>query len=313
MVGFSKLRESIDLDINNDMDNHEGEPSYILKKIRQKNIGKLIIGHLNINSIRHKFEVLKSMIHDNLDILVITETKIDESFPSIQLKIERFSEPFRFNRTDTGGIIIHIRSNIPAKIIKNDLPKHIEGLFVELNLHNKKWVIFGGYNPDRVLISDFLSHVGNSLDMFIRNYDNFLLLGDFNVEMIDERLKEFCNIYNLKNLIKEPTCFKSFLNPSSIDVILTNKSSSFQSSCIIETGLSDHHKMTITILKTYFKKLKPYIVKYRCYKDFEELTFKTELKQKLKIGKDNMNYDDFKNIFMNVLNKYSPTKEKITR
>ena len=282
--------------------------------MRQKHIGKLIIGHININSIRNKFEALKSMIHENLDIFVVSETKIDESFPLNQFKIEGFSKPFRFNRTNKGGgIIIYIRSNIPSKIIKNNLPKNIEGLFVEINLHNKKWVIFGGYNPNKAIISDFLSHVGSSLDILIRNYDNFLLLGDFNSEMKDEKMKEFCNIYNLQNLIKEPTCYKSFLNPTSIDVILTNKSSSFQSSCTIETGLSDHHKMTVTILKTYFKKLKPSIVKYRCYKYFEEFSFKTELKQNLKTKKDNMKYDDFKNVFMSVLNKHAPTKEKIIR
>ena len=67
-------------------------------------------------------------------------------------------------------------------------------------------------------------------------------------------MKEFCETYNLVNLIKDPTCFKSVQNPTSIVVILTNKSNSFYNSCSIETGLSDHHKMTITVLKRYYKK-----------------------------------------------------------
>ncbi len=294
--------------------NYEDDPVYFLKQMRQKYIGKIIIGHLNINSLRNKFETLKSMIHENLDIFIVSETKLDGSFPLNQFKIEGFSEPFRFDRKNgAGGVFIYIRSNIPAKIIKNDLPKNIDGLFVEINLHNKKWVIFGGYNPKKANISNFLSHIGNSLDTFTRNYDNFLLIGDFNMGTTEEKMKEFCNIYNLKNLIKEPTCFKNVLNPSSIDVILTNRINSFQNSCTLETGLSDHHKMTITILKTYFKKLKPSIVKYRCYKDFEALTFKTELNQTLKNGNNNMDYDDFKHLFMCVLNKHAPTKEKTIR
>ena len=68
-------------------------------------------------------------------------------------------------------------------------------------------------------------------------------------------MKDFCLNYNLKSLICVPTCFKNPDNPSCIDLILTNSAGSFQSSCAIETGLSDFHKMTVTIMKTYFQKL----------------------------------------------------------
>ena len=63
---------------------------------------------------------------------------------------------------------------------------------------------------------------------------------------------EFRDTYNLRNLIMGPTCFKNPLNPSCIDLILTNKPRSFQHSQTIETGLSDHHSMTITVLKSFF-------------------------------------------------------------
>ena len=67
-------------------------------------------------------------------------------------------------------------------------------------------------------------------------------------------MKDFCETYNLENLMTEPTCFKNPDNPSSIDVILTTRVSSFQNSMTIETGLSDHHKMATSVLKIYFKK-----------------------------------------------------------
>ena len=71
------------------------------------------------------------------------------------------------------------------------------------------------------------------------------------------------NIYNLKNLIKGPTCFKNPDKPSCIDLILlTNKIRSFQGSHIIETGISDFHKMVITVMKIYFKKQEPKIITY---------------------------------------------------
>ena len=61
-------------------------------------------------------------------------------------------------------------------------------------------------------------------------------------------------MYKLKNLITDPTCYKNPNNPSLIDVILTNRKRSFQYSNTIEAGLSDYHKMIITVLKSEFKK-----------------------------------------------------------
>ena len=73
-------------------------------------------------------------------------------------------------------------------------------------------------------------------------------------------MTEFCETYNLTNLIKEPTCFKNPLNPSPIDLLLTNRAMPFKTSTTIETGLSDYHKMTITVMKSVFKKLPPHLM-----------------------------------------------------
>ena len=50
-----------------------------------------------------------------------------------------------------------------------------------------------------------------------------LLLGDLNSETSETCMKEFCEAYNLKNLVEEPTCFKNLLNPTCIDLMLTNR------------------------------------------------------------------------------------------
>ena len=81
-------------------------------------------------------------------------------------------------------------------------------------------------------------------------------------------MKDFCLNYNLKSLICVPTCYKNPDNPSCIDLILTNSPGSFQSSCAIEAGLSDFHKMTVTVMKTSFQKLKPRVIIYRDYDSF---------------------------------------------
>ena len=71
-------------------------------------------------------------------------------------------------------------------------------------------------------------------------------------DMENINLKNVCDIYNFKNLIKEPMCFKNPVNPACIDLMLTNSYRSFQKSGAIETGLSDFHKMVVTVMKAYF-------------------------------------------------------------
>ena len=127
-------------------------------------------------------------------------------------------------------------------------------------------------------------------------------------------MKNFCDLYDLENLIKEPTCYKNADNPSSIDVMLTNSPDSFHNATAIETGLSDHHKMIITVLKVYTKKREPITINYRSYKNFDISRYKNELKQSLELcDQETMTYDAFHIIFMALLNIHAPIKKKIVR
>ena len=68
---------------------------------------------------------------------MISETKLDESFPSVQFLLDGYCDPFRFDRDGNGGgILLYIRDDIPSKLLSKN--KNIEGFFVELNLLNKK-------------------------------------------------------------------------------------------------------------------------------------------------------------------------------
>ena len=76
-------------------------------------------------------------------------------------------------------------------------------------------------------------------------------MADFNADFANTAAPDFFEIYNLKNMIKEKTCFKNPSNPSCIDLIITNRLKSFQNYMVIETGLSNFHKMSITVMKMY--------------------------------------------------------------
>ena len=82
----------------------------------------------------------------------------------------------------------------------------------------------------------------------------------------------------------------------------------------IETGLSDYHKMIVTVLKVHFKKNEPITIRFRSYKKFNESIFRENLLINLQNScEETMSYDDFKEIFMKVLNLHAPMKKKLVR
>ena len=89
---------------------------------------------------------------------------------------------------------------------------------------------------------------------------------------------------------------------------------SFKTSKAIETGLSDYHKMTITVMKSVFKKLPPHLMTYRDYKRFNVNLFRVSLRTSLAdINEANINYATFQRKFMEILNEHAPMKERLVR
>ena len=76
-----------------------------LKSLRIRNLNKIVVGHLNINSIRNKFDFLAHQVKGSFDMLMISKTKLDESFPPSQIFLDGYSVPFRFDRN--GNDVLH--------------------------------------------------------------------------------------------------------------------------------------------------------------------------------------------------------------
>ena len=86
------------------------------------------------------------------------------------------------------------------------------------------------------------------------------------------------------SISQEKTCFKNPNNPSCIDFFITNSSDSFQDTTILASGLSDCHKMILTVLKTSFPKATPKQIIYRNFKIFDLSIFKNDLRKKYGIS-----------------------------
>ena len=119
-----------------------------------------IIAQININSIRNKFETLASLVVYDIDILIISETKINESFPLSRFIIDGLSMPYRRDRNDhSGRILVYFRNKITAKFLKlENLPADIEAIFIEMNIKSEKWLFCCTYNPNKSLKENHLRH-----------------------------------------------------------------------------------------------------------------------------------------------------------
>ena len=141
-------------------------------------------------------------------------------------------------------------------------------------------------------------------------------MGDFNTGVTQTSMKAFCDSYEFKNLIKDATCYKNPENPLCIDFILTNNPNSFQNSGVIKTGLSDFHKMTLTVMKTTVEKLKPNIIHYMDYRKFSINKFQENLMSRFSIENtkiDCNSMEKFLQICIKPLDELAPQKKKYSR
>ena len=139
---------------------------------------------------------------------------------------------------------------LTSRLDKYCFPGEIEIFCIELNLRKKKWPIFCCYNPHKHLLKHHLFQIESAINFDSNTYENLIILGDFNAEISDLNMESFCTINNLKCIIKESTCYKNPDNRTCIDLILINYPRNFQESSTLETGLSNFHKMVLTVFKS---------------------------------------------------------------
>ena len=108
-------------------------------------------------------------------------------------------------------------------------------------------VIVSIYKPPSQGNQYFLDILGHLLDFYSQDYDNEVILRDFNLEPSNPSTASFMNYQNLFNLIKSNTCSKG--EGSYINLILKNRKYSFKNICSFETGLSDHNHLIYSIIQ----------------------------------------------------------------
>ena len=90
-------------------------------------------------------------------------------------------------------------------------------------------------------------------------------------------MRHLCDTYDLWSFITEPKCYKDPRNPTCIDLILTKDPRSFHILAYLRQVRWTFTKMTVTVMKAFFKKFQSRIIHYREYRDFQNYAFREEL------------------------------------
>ena len=229
-----------------------------MNKLRLKYPRNIIIGYININSIRNKFDGFSEIMSNKVNILIVAETKLGSSFRSGQFTINGFGKPIRLDvSSNSGGLLVYIRNGIISKQLKDlGIPNDIEIVPIEINIRKEKWLLLPVYRNPSQNKTYFVDNISRITGRYSASRKNLLILGDFNMEVKDNALAPLVEAYKLYSLVKGPTCFKS-KRGRCIDLMLTNRKHSFMGNQSFETGFSDHHHLIYTVLKSTFVKLPP--------------------------------------------------------
>ena len=95
----------------------------------------IVIGHLNVNSLRNKYEAVEELVQNKADICLLSENKIDEIFPNQQFMINGY-KLFRRGRN------CHIPSvNVEGTVKECDI------VLIEFSIKTRKWLFIDLYKP----------------------------------------------------------------------------------------------------------------------------------------------------------------------
>ena len=196
--------------------------------------------------------------------------------------------------------MFYIDENIPYKTVNVEgLLNDCEGTLIELSIKSRKWLFTGLYKLPSQNGKYFLDNLSLVLTKMSCEYENVILIEDFNLTVESKNLEVFMNTFDLECLIKKLTCFQS-TSPSCIDLILTNKKEFFKNSKVLEVGTSDHHSLIVTALRSQLVKGNAKTMLDRDYNSFDIKLFKEDLNMNLK-SNITVNLCDFQNAFTAVL------------
>ena len=117
---------------------------------------------------RNKFSSITELVKDNIDVLLISQTKIESSFPSEQFATANYKIFLFFLNCFRGGLMFYVNENIPHRELS---PKQNDSnfaiIFLEITLRNRKWLLIGLYKPPGQKEKGFLQNLNSTLNKYV--------------------------------------------------------------------------------------------------------------------------------------------------
>ena len=267
---------------SNPVSDTQEDPYTQLSNFCKKNSKRMIFSHMNINSLATKFlEIHDILIKGFSDIFFVSETKLDSSFPNAQFHVPSFSTHRIDRNAHGGGLLCYVKDTIPHKsrpdiaINKNG----IESLVIQIKDNNINNFFLHIYKPPNVNVNILNHAIESMLNICFQESNNVTIIGDLNVNFLNHpnQLTQVCDSFDLKQIVKGPTCFKSSVNPSLLDLILTNCPRSITASINLPLGISDFHNFISAATKINRPSNEPRTINYRTMKNFDEDIYKQDL------------------------------------
>ena len=174
---------------------------------------------MNVNSLKNKIIAVEELMRYKVDICLFSETKLDETFPNQQFKIHGHKIYRRYSNKHGGGVLCYVNENIPCTMVSVEgVPDDCEIIVIAFFIKTRKWLCTGLYKPPSQNDKYFLDNLSLILHKLTCQFDNIVLMGDFNLTV--EHI--FLSTFDMECLIKKPACFQS-AKPNCVNLILTNK------------------------------------------------------------------------------------------
>ena len=296
------------------------EPNPGPNLVQQPNVrhDPLNITHINACSVLTKLDLLELEL-SNSDIILISETHLNEDVKSDDLLLKGYQKPVRRDRNrHGGGVAIFVKSNIYFCVKPEFNSDEIEILWIEICISNMRAMVGVLYRPPQSNVSYWQKFENNIQPIIDLNIPIFLG-GDFNVDMLVSQSSHLGNILtrlNLVNVVQEPTRITS-TSATCIDLIITNRPNLILDVNVLPNFCSDHCPVSVDInIKTskqmcYKRKVKKYD-----HADFNSISNEienTDWSNLFDSKAINENYSNFVSILNEVCDKHIPTKTVVIR
>ena len=290
-----------------------------------KTNGNVSIAHLNVRSLKcrdHYVLVKETVLANRFDIFTVSETWLNSTVQDLEIEIPGYFI-HRLDRQNNrgGGVCAYVSRNFKVEYlsdISSTAPSGFQQLWLKIQVRNmKSFIICTAYRPPNTPLSFFNSDLIETF-IYASSFNvPIYLLGDMNcrLESSDKpetkALLNFCRSYNLSQLITKPTRVTGTTS-SILDVILASDTKQVRNVMVLESSISDHDLVYIT-LKLKKERSKPVYITTRSYKHYKADAFNDDVSKAPWSIVDI--FDDvedklhvFNSLFSSILDQHAPIK-----